>query len=118
MLEPATAVTKTQWYLRNLCGYVAVALGFASLIAAFTMQFGGTHGFDPAHLPDVRVTIPLLVLAVGAGAGALVRREPLRPLPIAGVGMAGAAMLLGWVVVACAVALVSIVVIAVIAKFH
>jgi fructose-specific phosphotransferase system IIC component len=119
VLKPEASVPQqaAPWYQRNPAGIAAVVVGFVSLIAAFAMQFGG-HKFDPTHLPDVRVTIPLLAVAAIAGAASFVRKEPLRPLPIAGVGMAAAALALGWIIVASAVAVVSLLVIVLIAKFH
>lgn len=107
---------RAPWHVRNMYGLGAVAAGIAALIAAFVMQFGGDRALD--QLPDMRITVPLLLVAIGTGVTSFVRREPHRYLSVAGMGMAGAAVALGWVIVACAVALASIIVIAIIAKFN
>jgi hypothetical protein len=107
---------RAPWHVRNACGLAAAGLGFIALVAAFVMQFGGKRDID--QLPDMRVTIPLFTLVLAAAVAALfVRRETTRALPVAGLGMAGAALALGWVIVACAVAIAAIIVIAIISKF-
>jgi hypothetical protein len=58
-------------------------------------------------MPDVRITAPFLVLACAAAVVSLVRRERAHALPIAGVALAAAAMVLGWVIVVGIIALVS-----------
>lgn len=115
VLERATPPKRVPWYQANAFGLGALGVGFASLIAAFVMQFGGER--EITEVPDMRITIPLLIMAVGVGVTALVRREPWRAMAIAGMGMAGAALALGWMIVAAAVALGAVVAILIIAKF-
>jgi hypothetical protein len=96
-------------------GLIAIVAGAASLIAALIMQFGGQRQITEP--PNAWVTVPLLVLAaLGAGV-AFFRREPHRPMAIVGVGMATAALALGWVIVAAAVAAGTVLACVIIAKF-
>jgi len=94
---------------------LAIVAGAASLLAALIMQFGGQRQITEP--PDARVTIPLLVLAALATGVAFYRREPHRPLAILGIGMATAALALGWVIVAIAVAAGTLLACVIIAKF-
>lgn len=105
------------WYARHACGAGALAVGLVALTAAFMMQFGGDREID--EIPDLRVTAPLLLCALGLAIAAWVRRESAaaRNMGVVGVGMAGAALALGWVVVAALVAAAALLVIALIAKF-
>jgi hypothetical protein len=104
------------WYMRFGLGIACVALGAISLLAAFWMQFGGHREITTP--PDPLVTVPLLVLAIAAGVWSFLRREKMRALPIAGVSMAAAAAVLGWIVVVACVGVVALVALLVIAKFH
>lgn len=94
---------------------VAAIAGLASLVAAVFMQFGGHR--EITQPPDPRVTVPLLVLAIAGVAVAFVRKEPHRALAYGGIGMAAAAVALGWVVVAAAVGAGAVLCCIVIAKF-
>jgi hypothetical protein len=89
--------------------------GAASLAAASVMQFGGHRLITEP--PNPWVTVPLLVVALVGVAVAFTRREPHRPLAIIGVGMAAAAVALGWVLVAAAVGAGAVIACAIIAKF-
>ena len=95
-------------------GILAASAGLASLIAAAIMQFGGQRQITEP--PDAWVTVPLLALAVIAMGVAFYRREPHRPFAILGVGMAAAAVALGWVLVAAAVGAGAVLACIVIAK--
>ncbi len=101
--------------MTHLGGAIAVVVGAASLIAAMFMQFGGAR--ELTEPPEPWVTVPLLALAaLGAGA-AFARREPHRAVSIVGVGMAVAAVALGWVIVAAAVGAGAVLACLIIAKF-
>ena len=103
------------FHRRHQGGLVAVGAGLISLVAAFIMQFGGSR--NVTEIPNPWVTGPLLLVALGGVGWAFFRREPHRFLPVAGLGMAGAAVALGWVVVACAVAAGAALLCLLIAKF-
>jgi len=96
-------------------GLVAGVAGFASLIAAMFMQFGGQRQITEP--PNAWVTVPLLAAAMLGAGWAFFRREPHRPLAIIGVGMAAAAVALGWVLVAAAVGAGAVLACIIIAKF-
>lgn len=95
---------------------VAIVLGAAALIAGFWTQFAGARAITEPS--DLRIVLPFAGLALIAGVVSLVRRERHRPLAIAGMGMAAAAPLLGWVVLVGAVVLGAAIVMIIVAKFH
>jgi hypothetical protein len=103
------------WYKRDMFGLACVAVGAIGLVIAIYLQFGSKREITTP--PDLRVTIPLLVLALAGGITSLVRREHLRILPIVGVAMALASVVIGWLIIVAAVAAVAIVAILIIAKF-
>jgi hypothetical protein len=111
-----TAPAYGPWYQRYGLGIASIAVGTAALIAAFWIQFGGHRPIT--QVPNLSVTIPLLLVTVGCGVGAFLRHERLRGLPIAGMSMAAAAVALGWVVVLCIVGIVAASALLVIAKLH
>jgi hypothetical protein len=94
---------------------LAALAGLASLVAAAFMQFGGQR--EITQPPDAWVTVPLLALAVIAAGVAFARHEPHRALAIGGVGLAAAAVALGWVLVAAAVGAGAVLACIIIAKF-
>ncbi|MEZ4361163.1 MAG: hypothetical protein R3B48_13340 [Kofleriaceae bacterium] len=53
--------------------------------------------------PDWRLTTPFFVASLAAAAVALARKEPSYALPLLGVGLAAAAMVLGWFLLVAAV---------------
>ena len=63
------------------------------------------------RIPDARVTTPFLVAALVAALIALIRREGAYALPVAGVALAGAAMVMGWAVVVGVIAVATAVII-------
>jgi hypothetical protein len=105
---------RTPFVRTHAAGLVAAFAGLASLIAAAFMQFSGARPIT--RPPDVWVTVPLLALAVLAAGFAFHRREPYRAFAIAGVGMASAAVALGWVLVAAAVGAGAVLICIVLAK--
>lgn len=114
MLQRSAGSGRPPWIVRHACGLGAVAVGFAALIAAFVMQFGG--GREITTVPNPWITVPLFLATAGVAAGAFVRREPLKALPIAGAAMAASALVLGWLVLVAAVALVAAIAILIISK--
>jgi hypothetical protein len=116
VLERAAGTPSSQpWYRTHVGGLVAALAGLASIVAAVFMQFGGHR--EITQPPDPRVTVPLLALAIVGVAVALVRKEPHRVLAFSGIGMAAAAVALGWVLVAAAVGAGAVLACIVIAKF-
>lgn len=113
MLQRATAVTQP-WYVRHAYGIGAAAAGSIAILIAFWIQFGGDR--EITRVPDLRATIPLLVLTVGLGVVSFVRRERLRALPVAGIALATSACVLGWLIIVAAVAAAAVVAILIIAK--
>lgn len=104
------------WYSRAAAGAIAFALGGVALIAGYWSQFATGRPVPSVGEPAVFVPIfgvTLLVFVV-----ALVRRERPLGLPIAGLAMAIAAPLVGWVVLVAAIAAVALAVALVIAKFY
>jgi len=102
------------WYVRYGFGIAASALGGVAILAAYWMQFGTERAIT--KVPDMRVTIPLLVLTVCAATASFIRREKIRALPVAGLALAASACVLGWLVIVAAVAAAAVVAILIIAK--
>lgn len=98
--EPATVM---DWVRKHGAGLVCVALGSIAIVIGSLGYLAA--GEEIARIPDVRLTAPLLVAACAAAVASLVRREGAYALPVSGVAMAGAAMVLGWVIVVGIIAL-------------
>jgi hypothetical protein len=102
-------MTPKEWLGAHAAGLVCVAVGLTA-VAIGSLGYL-VAGDEIARIPDVRVTAPLLVGACAAAVVSLVRREGVYALSVCGVGLAGAAMVLGWVIVVGIIALVSALVI-------
>jgi len=85
------------WLRAHALGLACVAVGLIAVAVASVLYFGG--GGDAPRIPDVRLTMPFLVVALGLAVAAVVRREGAWALPLAGIGLAACAMVLGWAVV-------------------
>jgi hypothetical protein len=116
VLERYAAQSYGPWYVRHAAGIIAIVVGFVGLVAAYWLQFGPDHAIT--QVPDLRVTIPFLVVTVASGTVALVRGERMRGLPIAGMAMATAATVLGWFILVAAVAAVAVIAILIAAKLN
>jgi len=95
------------WLAQRPAGAIAVGLGLASFVVVAVAQ--------PAlwATPDPRLSVPGLAVTAVAAAVSLARRERAYPLWLAGLGLAGAAVVLGWflmlaIVVGATVALILI----------
>lgn len=117
MLERYAATPVGPWYVRHAAGLACVVVGAISLLVAFWVHFGG-GSHDITEVTDLRVSMPLLVLAILAGGASFARRERNHWLPIVGMALALAAPLIGWLILVAIVAIIAIVVMLVIAKFH
>jgi peptidoglycan/LPS O-acetylase OafA/YrhL len=96
------------WALRHAAGLVCAVLGLAAIAVASILCFGGD---EIQRIPDVRVSMPFLVGVLAAAIVSLVRREGAYALPIGGVALAGAAMVLGWALVVGVIAVITAVII-------
>ena len=86
---------------------VALALGAVSFIVVAVSQ---------PHLtatPDPRIAVPGLGVTLAAGVASWLRRERAYPIWLAGVGLAAAALLLGWFLILAIVVAVAVVLIAI-----
>lgn len=92
--EPATA---GEWVRKHAAGLAAAGLGLIAIAVASIGYFA--TGNEIATMPDVRMTGPLLAVTAAAAVASLVRREGTYALPVCGLALAGAAMVLGWVIV-------------------
>jgi hypothetical protein len=95
-------------------GIGAASIGGIAILVAFFLQFGSERAIT--KVPDLRITIPMLVVAVALGVMSFVKRERLRALPIAGVALAVSACVLGWLIIVAAVAAAAVIAILIIAK--
>lgn len=78
------------WFAAHVAGLVALALGVIGfLIASLTQdEFWQT--------PSWKLTVPFLIATVAAAAVSIIRKERALALPLLGVGLAAAALVLGW----------------------
>jgi hypothetical protein len=113
VLQKSTG-TPGPWYRRHAFGIAAASLGGIAILIAFWIQFGGER--EITRVPDLRVTIPFLLVTAGLAVTAFVRRERLRALPIAGLALATSACVLGWLIIVAAVAAAAVIAILIIAK--
>lgn len=90
------------WIRKHAAGLSAAGLGIAGVAVTAIVYFSAG---DLGRIPDPRMTTPFLVATLIAGVASLVRREGSYTLAAVGVGLAGAAMVLGWAIVVGAVAL-------------
>lgn len=116
MLERSAGLGRKPWYLAHAATAVALAIGLAALIAGYWLQFEA--GRQITQIPDPRVTLPLLGVAVAAGIVAFRRREPRPALAVLGMGMAATAVVLGWFLVVAAVGGATLLVALIVAKLH
>ena len=101
-------VSRVAWLARRPAGVAAAVLGLAAFIVVAVAQ--------PTlwSTPDWRLTVPGLAATAIAAAISIARREPgSYPLWLLGLGLAGAALVLGWflmlaIVIAATVALILI----------
>jgi hypothetical protein len=102
------------WVKAHAAGLLCVAIGLVGVAVASGLYFGG--GGDAPRIPDFRWTTPALVVSLALAVAAVVRREGAWALPIAGVGLAAAAMVLGWAIVVGVIVLITIFVIILLSK--
>ena len=86
------APAPNEWLAHHGAGVLALALGaLAFIVVAVTQdQLWST--------PDARISIPGFVVTLAAAIVAIARREKSSALWLLGLGMAGAALVLGWFV--------------------
>jgi len=89
----ARARREGPWALQHLAGLIALGLGALGFVVVTLSQ-------DRIWAsPDWRITVPFLVATLAAAAASIARREGMWVLPLVGVGLAAAALVLGWVVI-------------------
>jgi hypothetical protein len=93
----AASLAPRPWLVAHLAGAIAFAIGAIGFVAiAFTQ--------DPLwSTPEPQRSLPVLAAAAIAAAIALARREGAIAVPLAGVGLAAAAAVLGWFLLSLAV---------------
>jgi len=85
------AVGRRAWLAQRPAGVIALALGLASFIVVAVGQP------ELWSTPDLRLSLPGAIAASIAAVASLARREPgAYPLWLVGLGLAAAAMVLGW----------------------
>ena len=89
-LRPATAVGRAEWMRSHAAGILALGLG----LLAFTIAAMTQHGVWSS--PDWRVSVPGFAVTLAASVASLVRREKAWVLWPLGLGLAAAAIVLGW----------------------
>jgi hypothetical protein len=82
--------TRRSWFVQHTAGLATLALGVtAFLVVSLTApRIWAT--------PDWRISVPFLLATTGLAVLSLVRRERAVALPLLGVGLAAAAVVLGW----------------------
>ena len=86
----AAPISGGPWLHQHAAGVVALVLGVVGFcVVAMTQKaFWAT--------PSFRITVPFFIAAVAAAAVSFQRRERAVAIPLLGVGLAAAAMVLGW----------------------
>ena len=84
--------TLEQWLASHAGGMVALLLGVISFVVVALVIA------DIKDIPDWRITVPFFVATVAAGTVSFARREGTVAIPLLGIGLAAAAMVLGWFV--------------------
>jgi hypothetical protein len=93
------------WVVGHLAGLVALALGVVGFLVTVLAQ-------DTVWAsPDWRIPAPFLGAALIAATVSIVRREGMWAIPLIGVGLAAAALVLGWFVITAIVVAATVVVI-------
>ena len=114
MLERAASFGP--WYVRSGAGIACAVVGGGGLIEAYVVQFG--TGQPVPTVGNLAILLPILGVTVVLAVISFLRRERPVVLPVAGLAMALAAPVVGWIVLVAAVAAAALVVLGVIAKFH
>ena len=109
VLAPASRPEPRGWFREQPAAVVCLALGGVAIVVASLFVMAGTGLFE--ELPDLRVMLPLWIAAAIAGAASVLRKERSYGLVLAGVALASASLLLGWVLALVAVAAVALVII-------
>jgi hypothetical protein len=83
-------MSRRQWFAQRPLAFVCAALGVISFIIVSTTQtrFWST--------PDWRISVPCFAVTTIAAVASIARREQGAALWAIGLGMAGAALVLGW----------------------
>ena len=82
--------SRRAWLARRPAGAIAAVLGALAFIVAAAAQR------EPWAVPDWQLTAPGLAATAIAAAVSIARREHAYPLWLAGLGLAAAALVLGW----------------------
>ena len=78
------------WLASHVAGVIALALGALAFIVVAVTQ-------EPLwSTPDPRISVPGFVVTAIAATASIARRERAYPLWLLGIGLAGAALVLGW----------------------
>jgi hypothetical protein len=78
------------WLARHAAGAVSLALGIVAFVVVAVTQ-------DQLwSTPDPRISVPAFAVTAIAAGISLARRERAAPLWLGGLGLAGAALVLGW----------------------
>jgi hypothetical protein len=107
LARAAGVIVPRPWLLAHAAGVIALLIGVIGFGVIALSQ-------DPMWaVPDWRHTVPLVVAATAAAGVSFGRREGAIAMPLAGVGLTVAAMVLGWfllllIVVAATVAVILI----------
>jgi hypothetical protein len=88
----AEKVSLQDWFARHAAGMAALVLGVISFIVVALVIA------DIEDIPDWRITVPFFAATVAAAVVSFARKEGTYAIPLLGVGLAAAAMVLGWFV--------------------
>src|SRR5688572_12501038 len=105
-LEPVSRPEPKAWFREQPAAVVCLAVGAVAVAVAAIFVMQGHGLFE--ELPDLRVMLPLWLASAVAGAASVLRKERSYGLVLAGVSLASASLLLGWVLALVAVAAVAV----------
>ncbi|HSD91316.1 MAG TPA: hypothetical protein VLB44_27520 [Kofleriaceae bacterium] len=80
----------SRWLAMRPAGLAALVLGIAAFVVVAVSQQ------SMWSTPDWRISVPAFALTAGASIASLARREKAYPLWVVGLGLAAAALVLGW----------------------
>jgi hypothetical protein len=79
------------WLAGHAFGLAALVLGIAAFVVVAVAQDA------PWATPDPRISVPAFAITAATAGASLARRERAYSLVLGGLGLAGASLVLGWV---------------------
>lgn len=105
-VEPPRA-SREEWLRAHALSVACCALGAIALVLTTGVHLSTGAAFF-SDLPELWLTVPLLLATLGLATGALVRRERGLKFWAVGITCAASAVVLGWVVAAAVIVILTV----------